>query len=206
MGNRQPQGIKSAHQLIRKPDSTGYRAFWPLRQPSNQSSRLAMPLGGVMHCPSAPCVRPTSKPLVQSVSGASAIALALRVCSDQPPAYMHCLKAWVRALALASNPTSSGRVYTPREVTQRPLTPGPEQVVKDGEATPLPADATVGAGGACKYAADRHRSTAAWESTSVALGLTQTVCAHPVSISNAGATNQQTLVRPEQLVFIRHSQ
>jgi hypothetical protein len=115
---------------------------------------------------------------------------------------MHCLKLWLRALALASNPTSNGRVYTPRDVTQRPLTPRPEQVVKDGEATPVPAAATVGAGGACKYAADRHRSIAASESASVAPDFTQTVCEHPLKIRNAGANSQQTLARVGYLVFI----
>jgi hypothetical protein len=104
---------------------------------------------------------------------------------------MHCRKLWLRALALASNPTSNGRVYTPRDVTQRPLAPRPEHVVKDGDAMPLPADATVGAGGACRYAADRHRSIAASESASVAPGFTQTVCEHPDRIRNAGANSQQ---------------
>jgi hypothetical protein len=196
------QHMKPAYGLIAKPYRGNYRAFWPLLQPSDHSSRSAMPPGGMTHCASPPCVSPTSKPLVQSVSGAATVAPALRVCSDQPAASMHCLKIWLRTLALASNPTSSGRVYTPRDVTQRPLTPAPEQVVKDGGATPLPAEATVGADGACRYAADRHRSVAAAESASVAPAFTQTDCEHPVTSRNAGANSQNTRERLAYRVFI----
>ena len=46
---------------------------------------------------------------------------------------MHCLKSWVRILALASVRMVSGRVKRPRDVTQLPLDPRPEQVVKDGD-------------------------------------------------------------------------
>ena len=42
--------------------------------------------------------------------GSHPLAVLLRTCSDQPAAYMHCLKICVRALALASYGTLSGRV------------------------------------------------------------------------------------------------
>jgi hypothetical protein len=75
-------------------------------------------------------------------------------------------------------------------------------VVKDGETTSLPIVATDGADGACKYAADRHRSTANSDSASVAPDFTQTVCEHPVRISNAGANSRRTLMRLGYLIFI----
>jgi hypothetical protein len=49
---------------------------------------------------------------------------------------------------LASYRTISGRVYWPRDVTQTPLKPNPEQVVKDGGATSLPIGRVAGADGA----------------------------------------------------------
>jgi hypothetical protein len=80
--------------------------------------------------------------------------------------------------------------------------PRPEQVVNEGEATPPPIVATVGADGACRYAADRHCSIATWESASVAPASTQTVCEHPVRISNTGAKIPPTRVLLAYLVFI----
>jgi hypothetical protein len=82
------------------------------------------------------------------------------------------------------------------------LDPRPEQVVNEGDATSLPIVAIVGADGACRYAVDRHRSIATWESASVAPAFTQTVCEHPVRISNTGAKSQLTAVPFAYLVFM----
>ncbi len=96
----------------------------------------------------------------------------------------------------------SGRVNWPRDVTQLPLPPSPEQVVKDGGATPLPMLATAGAVGACRYAADRHRSIVGSKSAADVPVFTQTVCEHPVTISNVGAKIQKTPASPGPLVVI----
>jgi len=61
---------------------------------------------------------------------------------------MHCRNICERVLALASYRIVSGRVYWPRDVTQMPLRPSPEQVVKDGGATSLPTERAAGADGA----------------------------------------------------------
>jgi hypothetical protein len=61
---------------------------------------------------------------------------------------MHCRYICARVLALASYDMLIGRVYCPRDVTQAPLKPRPEHVVKDGAATSLPTVRTDGAEGA----------------------------------------------------------
>ena len=105
--------------------------------------------GGVAHCAFAPSLSPKSKPRVQSSSGTrGAAARALLLCSDHPAACMHCRYICARVLALASYDMLIGRVYCPRDVTQAPLKPRPEHVVKDGAATSLPTVRTDGAEGA----------------------------------------------------------
>ena len=82
--------------------------------------------------------------------------------------------------------------------------------MKDGETTPLPMFATAEAVGACKYASDRHRSMVGSKSAGAAPAFTQTVCEHPVRISNAGAKSQNAPVRRipiisgaiQQLVYV----